>query len=387
MVQPATRFLTYFVLPLFLASCATSIPEITRLNPVPVESKAPALCRLISIVPGSPAEKAGLNVGDQLERINDKKPVDAWDAGEMVNQSPDSLQVVVLNSSAAPRTLQIPLNKNRPRLGAACDLSDFRKHGVTAAGNESQTVFQGPYALTASGIVDKGIIFVRLRLANNSAKELSAGPDRFNVQDSAGKSRTLLSPKEVICDMFGDRGARQLALNRRKRESTEYDPGAMAREETCGAAPVTGKLKNVDASFVETNADYLARESLWSTTLKPGATADGVIYLREAGASLPVRVQTIIDGYTLDVGLGARAAVVTEVVPEQDLEKFFLAQKKNAPLRITLRKDNKVFVGRFSSYDAVDEVIWFNTPSGNLLNSTSIPLRTILNAQSVESTN
>lgn len=373
-----------FLLPVLLVGCASSGPEIRRLNPVAVESKPPAECVLVSVAPGSSAEKAGLRVGDKLLKMNGKAPADAWDAGELVNASPETLQLEVGSSSYTARTLQVPLQKNRPRLGAGCDLSGFRKHGVTAAGNESQTVFQGPYSLTASGIADKGIVFLRLRLTNNSLKEFQLKPDLFTIQDASQRPQVLLTPKEVICDMFGDRGARQLSLKRNKVEGVDFESYAASREEVCGNVPVMGNLKNADSSFVESNAEYLARESLWPAPLKPGATADGVIYLRETGIAMPVTIRITIEGHTLEVGLGSRM-VVADPIPEKDLEKFFMAQKKKAPLRITLKKDNKVFVGRFSSYDADEEMVWFNTPAGGLLNSTSIPLRNILSAQSVES--
>src|SRR5687768_5497070 len=140
----------------FLVGCSTT-QEVRRLNPVPVNNKAPAECRLVSVAPLSPAEKIGLKVGDKLVSLNGKSPADAWDAGELVNASGDVMKVDVARVDGSSQTLDIPLTKTKPRLGAACDLTGFRKHGVTAAGNESQTVFDGPYALTASGIIDEGL--------------------------------------------------------------------------------------------------------------------------------------------------------------------------------------------------------------------------------------
>jgi len=65
---------------------------------------------------------------------------------------------------------------------------------------------------------------------------------------------------------------------------------------------------------------------------------------------------------------------------------MFKGMKKGTPVRVTLKKDKKVFVGRFTSYDAVEEVAWFDSPSGGLLSATSFPLRTILGVQLVEQT-
>jgi hypothetical protein len=65
------------------------------------------------------------------------------------------------------------------------------------------------------------------------------------------------------------------------------------------------------------------------------------------------------------------------------LRKFFEAQKKGSSMRLTLKK-GKVFVGRFSSYDNIEERVWFNNPSGGLLNSTSYSLESIRSAEPLE---
>ncbi len=375
-----------WLFPLILPACS-SAPEVRRLTPVPVSYKTPSECRLISVLADSPAGKAGLNVGDRLVKINDKVPADAWDAGELVNASGDVMAVEVAADSAPLRSVQVTLNKSRPRLGAACDLTGFRRHGVTAAGNESQTNFEGPYALTASGIVDKALIFIRLRLANNEASDLSVTLSQFTVKDSAGNTLPILTPKEVICDLFGDRGARLLSLKVRRRESVDFTTLASSPDETCGSSPVKGRLKTTDASYVESNAEYLARESLWPVTLKPGQTADGVIYLAET-PSLPVRISTRIGERDLSVSLGGKT--VQPVVPDMksgDVLEMLKTMKKGTPLRVTLKKNRRVFVGRFSSYDALEEVAWFNSPTGGLLGVSRFPLRTILSIQPVEPTN
>jgi len=260
---------------LFITACSTTT-EVRRLNPVPIASKAPTECRLVSVLADSPASKAGLKVGDHVLKINDKIPVDAWEAGELVNASGDVLKAEVSADSGPVRSIPVPLNKTRPRLGAACDLTGFRRHSVTAAGNESQTIFDGPYAMTASGIVDKALIFIRVRLANNAAKDLPSSADLFAVKDASGNALPILTPKDVICDLFGDRGAHMLSLKVKRREGVDFQTAASPPDETCGTMPMKGRLKTTDPSYVESNAEYLARESLWPVTLKPGQTAHGV---------------------------------------------------------------------------------------------------------------
>ena len=66
-----------------------------------------------------------------------------------------------------------------------------------------------------------------------------------------------------------------------------------------------------------------------------------------------------------------------------ELKRFFEAQKKGRSLRLTLTK-GKVFVGRFSSYDENEERVWFNTPSGGMLNTTSFSIENIRYAERLD---
>src|SRR5690349_18220952 len=127
----------------------------------------------------------------------------------------------VISSTQAPRHVTVHLNATRPRLGAVCDLTGLRKIGLTPAGNESLTVYEGPYAVSASAIIDKKIVFARIRITNNSSQPLTVGPELFSARDARGNTLPVLTPKQVICDFYGDRGAHLLALKRQKKESLE----------------------------------------------------------------------------------------------------------------------------------------------------------------------
>ena len=84
--------------------------------------------------------------------------------------APADSDIEVIKKDGTSSHLKIHLNATHPRLGSVCDLAGWEKPGVTAAGNESVTVFDGPFALTASGIIDKGIVFLRVRVTNNLDK-------------------------------------------------------------------------------------------------------------------------------------------------------------------------------------------------------------------------
>ena len=66
-----------------------------------------------------------------------------------------------------------------------------------------------------------------------------------------------------------------------------------------------------------------------------------------------------------------------------ELAVFFEARKKGDSIRITLKK-GKVYVARFSTYDPIEERVWYAAPAGGLLNSSSASLETIRSAEPLE---
>ena len=68
------RYLLPFLGLIALAGCAANAPEVKRLNPVMGTSKIPSQCQIVSILMDSPADKAGLSVGDVLKSVNGKVP-------------------------------------------------------------------------------------------------------------------------------------------------------------------------------------------------------------------------------------------------------------------------------------------------------------------------
>ncbi len=369
---------------LLLAGCATAPADIKRLSPRIASSKIPAQCHVVSVLKDSPAGKAGIVPGDILVSVNGQVPTDASALSDIVLAAPPDSDFEVLKQDGQSTHSKIHLNANRPRLGSVCDLAGWEKPGVTAAGNESITVFEGPFALTASGIIDKGIVFLRVRLTNNLDKPLQIDPALFSATDGGGGSLPVLSPKEVMCLLYGDKGAHLLALKKKHRETLDAHEGVPGLEtgpdERCESG-TKGRLSAGDPQYAEANAQYLATESLWPATYPPGGVADGLIYLKET-TNLPVILKAAIEGRELVARLG-RPSASDKLMKHSELVKFFEAQKRGNALRLTLRK-GKVFVGKFATYDGLEERVWFNTPSGGMLNTTSYAVESIRYAEPLE---
>jgi hypothetical protein len=373
-------------LTLAVVSSGSAAKEIVRLSPVPGPSQIPAQCRIVSVLKDSPAEKAGIAIGDVLQSINGDHPQDASGFSELVNKAPQDSEFKVLKASGVVQSLHILLNAGHPRLGAVCDLSGWAKRGVTAAGNESVTVFDGPYALTASGIIDKGIMFLRVRVANDSDRALEISPSLFAAMDGNGSTLAILSPQNVMCMLYGEKGAHLLVLKKTRRDTMDSHENnllapASDAEERCDDVKARGVLHSADSQYAEANAQYLATESLWPASYPPGQAADGLIYLEETN-KLPVTLNAMVEGRLLLVQLGLPVAS-GKTMKASELRKFFEAQKKGNSIRLTL-KNGTVFVGRLSSYDSDAERAWFYDPSGGLLNSTSHSLESIRSAEPLE---
>ena len=72
----------------------------------------------------------------------------------------------------------------------------------------------------------------------------------------------------------------------------------------------------------------------------------------------------------------------TQQMSRQELIRFFEAQRKGAPLRLTLKK-GKVFSGKMTSYDSINETVWFETPWQGLFNTASFGVDIIRYAEPV----
>ncbi len=360
-----------------LAGCPSQTTQIQRLSPLSETSKPPADCQIISVIKDSPAHKAGVLSGETLRSVNGQVPENASVLPDIISAAQQEADIEIVDPAGQSRHIKVQLNNGRPRLGTVCDLTGWEKPGVTAAGNESITVFKGPYAMTASGIIDKGIIFIRVRLSNNTDQGIQFGPGNFSAFDKSGKALAILSPKDVMCFLYGDKGAHLLSLKKKRKETMdghELLPDVVSvPEEHCDTG-VVGKLATSDPQYAEANAQYLATESLSPATYQMGTVADGLIFLQET-SQLPVTLKAAVQGNSLFAKLGQPQASLKEVKPSE-LIKFFETQKKGAPLRLTLKK-GKVFVGKFSSYDPLDERVWFDTPSGGMLNTTSYSVSNI----------
>src|SRR5206468_1130005 len=89
-------------------------------------------------------------------------------------------------------------------------------------------MFEGPFAFTASGIFDKGLAFLRVRVVNNSDHPFNVSPVLFQAMNPEGQVLPLLSPKEVLCFMYGEPGARLLATRLQKKTAVDATPSLAA---------------------------------------------------------------------------------------------------------------------------------------------------------------
>jgi hypothetical protein len=319
-----------------------------------------------------------------IESVNDQVPKDASALSDIVANAAAESDIRVLSAGGVKRTLRTHLNSSRPRLGAACDLTGWSKAGITAAGNESITLYEGPYALTASGIVDKGIVFYRVRFSNNFDQPLEFGPTNFIAADAQGTPLLILSPKDVMCYLYGEKGAHLLALKKKHNETMDAHEQIPAMQDNADEHCATGekgRMTGSDAGYAEANATYMATESLWPARCPPGGVADGLIYTKDT-TSLPITLKSTVDGRTFTAQLGLPAASAKQM-RRSELIRFFESQKKGNNIRLTLKK-GKVFVGKFSLFDAVEERVWFNTPHGGVLNTTSYSVEMIRYAEPLE---
>jgi hypothetical protein len=368
----------------FLTGCTTApLTVVKHLGPSPEAGVAPKSCKIISVLPGSPAVKAGIHTGEAIKSVNGALPVDSVAVSDLIQNSGPDAALEIIDTAGKARTVKVTLNKEKPRLGASCDLTGWRKNSVSAAGNESVTTFQGPFALTASAIIDKDLTFMRVRVSNHSDHPITVTPDQFTATDGTSAAMKILSPSEVMYFLHGE-DAVPLIQPPAPTDKAPLPTLGVPADSIVRQIPRPHKRKEdwsqSDNSFVQANAKYMNKESLWPTVVAPGGFADGLIYMLEA-KSLPLKVQTKLENYTLTASFGVPVPSVHQM-SQEELAKFFQAQKKGTPVRLTLKK-GKVFVGRYASFDEINETVWFDTPSGVLLTTSSFGLRTISFAEAI----
>lgn len=364
-----------FLAALFLSACAPIEPHIKHLGPLTESSPPPAQCKIAGVVPNSPAQKAGIQAGETLVSVNGAKPADALGMSDLIDHSTESAQFEVSDSHGKIRTVKVSLNKEKPRLGASCNLTGWTKSSVSSAGNESLTVFNGPYALTVSGIFDKGLAFMRVRISNHSDKPLPVSMALFSVTDGSHAPLAVLSPEEVMYFMHGEDAVPFIV---RPSSGAPIAPVAVSTNsvvrQTSPPHQPRKEWSRSDESYVRANAEYVNKESFWPATVEPGKVADGLIYFIEPKA-LPMTITADVEGSSLTVSFGLPKPS-TQRMTADEIVHFFETQKRGTGVRLTL-KNGTVFVGKYSSYDGINEIAWFDTPSGVLLTTSSFGLKYI----------
>jgi hypothetical protein len=370
----------------FAAGCSSVATDVKHLTPQFNASTPPAQCRIISVLKDGAAQQAGLAIGDRILTIEGKAPEDAAAVADVINKAPEDVRISVDAPGVSTHTLTVHLHTAFPRLGAVCDLTGWNKSGVSSAGNESLTLFKGPFSFTLSGIVDdaKGLTLMRAHIVNHGNDLINVGPDLFTAKDGNGHEMPILTPSQVMCVLYGEKGARLLNQQPRRKQALDNDT-APALESTsdaalCSGVQDIGRLSKARMEYVEANAKSVAEDSLWPLVLSPGGTADGLIYAQAPGA-LPITVTVVLKGQIFTVALGV-PQVVAAPIPAANLSGMLESMKRGTPLRVVLKK-GRIFVAKFSSYDSLEEVAWFESTEG-LLTSTSYPLRSIRSVEKLD---
>jgi len=371
----------------FCTACSTVVPNVNRLSPQLKPVTAPAECQLVSVLKDSPAERAGLKIGDKILKINGVAPKDATNVSDLINKAPAASSLDIEDSSAALHVVNVALSNQHPRLGAVCDLSGWGVRGLSAAGNESWTLFEGPYAVTLSGIMDdaKRLTLIRAHIVNHGAEAIHVGPDLFSATDSSAKIIRVFTPEQAMCVLYGEKGVHLLSQQPKHKQEIDKDTAPSIEppneSDLCAGVKDIGRMAKARTDYVEANAKSVAEDSLWPMMLAPEANADGLVYLDQPSA-LPLTIQVVLQGHTFVFDLGTPQPSA-KPMPAMNLAEFFAAQKKGTPMRLTLKK-GRVFVAKFLSYDPDEEKAWFDAPTDSMLRSVSFPLRSILSAEKIE---
>jgi hypothetical protein len=310
----------------------------------------PKSCRIVTVAVRSPAEEAGLKTGDVVKKINGVAPKDAAAVADMIQDSGPFADIDIVRHGR-PVTIRAHLRQERPRLGTLCDFTGWRKGGVTEAGNESVTDFEGPYAVTFSGVIDENMLFVRLQTENHSTRTITIAPDFVAAADAEKKPMKALSPGEAMRRMHGDLGKELFQVmqsNAAGAKDNEFTP----RKKDL--------FFNPDYAGAKADADYVAHQSLTAEIVAPEGIAEGVLYYPPP-KTLPITVTCHIDAYRFKARLGAPQG--SKKPMSFDAIRLVLEkEKEGAPLRITLG-NGRIYVGHYSKYDDVNETLWLRAGS------------------------
>src|SRR5258708_37877362 len=97
-----------------LGGCASSPPRVRRLSPVFQTSQVPSQCKIVSVLQGSPAQKAGIQVNDLIQKVNGATPANAAAMADLVNNSTPEMAVELLTASGTVHQVTVHLNASRP---------------------------------------------------------------------------------------------------------------------------------------------------------------------------------------------------------------------------------------------------------------------------------
>lgn len=154
---------------------------------------------VVSVVKGSPAEKAGLRAGDVIEYIGTKatRDISLYDAKQLIYGEPGTkVELRILRSRAKPLTLEVTrgrFDNPAPIVKMIDGVAHLRVYSL--AQGEGENIRKA-----VQGLNTKGVAKIVLDLRNVSTGELSEAADVANIFIKTGKLATVVGREGKVID-------------------------------------------------------------------------------------------------------------------------------------------------------------------------------------------
>ena len=294
---------------MFLAGCAPG-PRASRLTPSSNGAQPPESCQISSVLPSSPAEVAGLQIGDVILSVDGVKPISAPDTLKLIRNSGSKIKLEISRENAQPFDVAVQLNNQPPRLGIACDLGNTQIAGATPDGLPTIEQANGRINLKAMISIYKGITFMKVTVRNMSDHQIEVTPGTFSAADGNKVPMMPLSPLQVQYRLHGKEGANLLSeldqinwiksMRDAAKENETYlsmDPNNIYVDYYSHAPNSENKttLSRNQHTDAKLDAKFLNEESLDAMTVDSISVGNGYVYFPEPMAFPLVVVANIED--------------------------------------------------------------------------------------------
>lgn len=171
--------------------------EVVRLVPVPLD-EGPVSCKITAVTPGSPAQAAGLEVGDEIREIGGRRYAQAAEFLKALNDAPDSLDLTI-GRKGREKKLRIPLAPQSPRLGVRCDIRGVQALVADASAKDLYIVVENQRGVTfmADAESEGKLVLVRLRIQNFTDAAVEVDPRKIMARDGTGTTLSAVSSAEA----------------------------------------------------------------------------------------------------------------------------------------------------------------------------------------------